>query len=282
MFSEASGKIPRYLYRVYSVKLGQSNGHNSDIGFASAASRDNRCHPSLAKMEYDIAQTKLRKHLNWAIYPDDEFISWTSSLIWALQFAIRKTQKSAEHELKVCVLDTTRFSTGTFLPALQLIQTYGLSAFKDCMVPYHSTEYLVHGSLNVRNCSRTVSLACLRENGLFDLMPELENESWKQYLFLRVQNLRQTLASTVIPFCQGTFHNALRVASSFGDEWTMSMMMALLALRGKFQSSEVFLQLIRESAGKLSRNADLPRTLNHHVRSHAGFPRPSASLWRSL
>lgn len=264
-FLEASGESPHYLYRVYSVKFGQSNGQNSDIGFESAASRDKNCHSSLAKMEYDIAQAKLRKHLSWAIFPDDEFISWTSSLLWALQHAIRKTEKSADHELRICVLDTSRFKTGIFFSASHLIQAYGLSAFKDCNLAYHNAEYLVHGSLNVRNCSKTVSLACLREKGLFDLLPELENEYWKQRLFLRVRDLRQTLASTVIPLSQENCQKALRLARSFGDEWTMAMMMAFLALRGTLLNSEVLLPLIKTFAGKLSRNGDPFWTLTHHT-----------------
>ena len=219
-------------------------------------------------MQYDIAQAKLRKHLNWAIHNDDEFISWTSSLLWALQFAVRKTKFSAEHELRVCVLDTSRFITGTFLSASHLIQTFGLAAFSDCTVEYHTTTYLAHGSLNVQNCSRTVSLACLRENGLFDLLPELEDEYWKPRLFLRVRNLRQTLVvSAVNSLSEGTCQGALRVASSFGGEWAMPMTMAFLALRGTgtSQNHEVLLQLIRDFAGKMSRNANLPRTLTHHT-----------------
>ena len=219
-------------------------------------------------MQYDIAQAKLRKHLSWAIHNDDEFISWTSSLLWALQFAVRKTKFSAEHELRVCVLDTSRFITGTFLSASHLIQTFGLAAFSDCTVEYHTTTYLAHGSLNVQNCSRTVSLACLRENGLFDLLPELEDEYWKPRLFLRVRNLRQKLVvSAVFPLSEGTCQGALRVASSFGEEWTMPVTMAFLALRGTgtFQNHGVLLQLIRDFAGKMSRNADLPRTLTHHT-----------------
>ena len=80
--------------------------------------------------------------------------------------------------------------------------------------------------------------------------------------------MRQKLVvSAVNPLSQGTCQAALRVASSFGDEWTMAMTMAFLALRGTStsQNSGVLLDLIRESAGKMSRNADLPRTLTHHM-----------------
>lgn len=243
--------------------IGDSNVLNSDVGFASAAARNNDCHPSLADIQYGVAQAKLRKHLAWTKYnfTDDEFISWTSSLLWALQYAVRKTTKSAEHELELCVLDASRFHAGTFLPAPQLIHDFGLSESNDITNAYHNTEYLVHGSLNVRNCSSTVSLACLRECGLFDLMPELDNEYWKQKLFMRVQYLREKIASAVNPLTTVTCRRALRVASPFGGEWTMAMTIAFLALRGSPRNLEVLLPLIREVAGKISQDADPRETL---------------------
>lgn len=263
---QASSGIPRYLYRVYSVMMGDSNVLNSDVGFASAAARNNDCHPSLADMQYGVAQAKLRKHLAWTKYnfTDDEFISWTSSLLWALQFAVRKTTKSAEHELKLCVLDTSRFHTGTFLPAPQLIHDFGLSESNDITNAYHNTEYLVHGSLNVRNCSSTVSLACLRECGLFDLMPELDNEYWKQKLLMRVQYLREKIVSAVNPLTTVTCQRALRVASPFGGEWTMAMTIAFLALRGSPRNLEVLLPLIREVAVPRRDFLDLLRPCMSH------------------
>lgn len=208
-------------------------------------------------MQYDVARAQLRQHLAWTKFIDDEFISWTSSLLWALQFAVRKTKKSTEHELRVCVLDTSRFHTSTFFSAPHLIQYFRLSEYSDIIDKYHTTEYLAHGSLNVRNCSSTVSLACLRENGLFDLMPELDEEHWKQRLFLRVRNLRWTMVSAVNPLSAVTCQGALQTASTFGEKWTMVMMIAFLALRGSPQDSGELLRFIRELAGKISSNAPL-------------------------
>lgn len=225
------------------------------MGFASAAAQNNDCHSSLAAMPYDMAQSKLRKHLAWTIFVNNEFISWTSSLLWALQFAVRKTTNSAEHELRVCALDTSRFDTGTFFSAPQLIQEFGLSEFSDIVDEYHTTTYLVHGSLKVRNCSSTVSLACLRDYGLFDLLPELDDESWKQKLFLRVRDLRQTVVSVTYSLSPGTCQRAFQVASSYGAEWTMAMMIAFLALRGSPHEPEVLLRMIREVAGKIPPDA---------------------------
>ena len=208
-------------------------------------------------MQYDVAEAQLRQHLAWTKFIDDEFISWTSSLLWALQFAVHKTEKSTEHELRVCVLDTSRFHTSAFFSAPHLIQYFGLSEFVDIIEKYHTTTYLVHESLNVRNCSSTVSLACLRENGLFDLMHEFDEEHWKQRLFLRVRNLRWTIVSAVNPLSAVTCQRALQIASAFGEEWTMAMMIAFLALRGSPQDSGELLRFVRELAGKTSKNAHL-------------------------
>ena len=200
-------------------------------------------------MQYDVAKAQLLQHLVWTKFIDDEFISWTSSLLWALQFAVRKTKMSTEHELRVCVLDTSKFHTSTFFSAPHLIQYFGLSESSAIIDEYHTTTYLAQGSLDVRNCSSTVSLACLRENGLFDLMPELDEEYWKRRLFLRVQNLRWTIGSAVNPLSAMTCQRALQIASAFGEEWTMAMMIAFLALRGLPQDSGELLRFIRELAG---------------------------------
>ena len=207
-------------------------------------------------MPYDVAQANLRKHLAWTKFSNSEFISWTSSLLWALQFAVRKTRSSTEHELRVCVLDTSRFNTSTFFPAPRLIQEFDLSASSDVVHEYHTTTYLAHGSLNVRNCSSTMSLACLRDNGLFDLMPALDDESSKQRLFSRVQDLRQTIVSATIPLSPAMCQDAFQVASSFDPEWWMPMMLAFLALRGLPLDAEVLVRFIRELAGEISQNAD--------------------------
>lgn len=207
-------------------------------------------------MPYDVAKANLRKHLAWTNFSNSEFISWTSSLLWALQFAVRKTKYSAEHELRLCVLDTSRFNTSTFFPLTLLIREFRLSASSDVVHEYHSTTYLAHGSLNVRNCSSTVSLACLRDNGLFDLISTLDDESYKQKLFSRVEYLRRTIVSAINPLFQAMCQDAFQVASSFGREWWMPMMLAFLALRGLPLDPEVLVRFIRELAGEISQHAD--------------------------
>lgn len=97
--------------------------------------------------------------------------------------------------------------------------------------------------------AQALSLACLLECGLFDLMPELDNEFYKHRLFLRV---RETIVSAANPLSSMTCRIALQVASSFGEEWNMVMMIAFLALRGRPQGYAELLPLIRGSAGKIS------------------------------
>lgn len=110
-----------------------------------------------------------------------------------------------------------------------------------------------HGSLNVRNCARTVSLAGLRQRGLFDLMPELLDDGyWKPKLFSRVRDLRNSIVSAVNPLSPVTCETAFRLASSFGGEWTMPVTTAFLALRGPPRDLEKLFRFIREVAGKES------------------------------
>lgn len=40
---------------------------------------------------------------------------------------------------------------------------------------HYVAEYLVHGRLDLKDCSSTVALSTLESNDLYKLMPELEN-----------------------------------------------------------------------------------------------------------
>ena len=106
MSKDPSSPIPRYLYRVYAK---DNNGDNSPDKIVSAAV----AHGGRSKlMEIPNAEVKamLETHFQWKnTLPRDEFISWTSSLLYALQYAVRKTiYRSLEDDIMICVLDTHR------------------------------------------------------------------------------------------------------------------------------------------------------------------------------
>lgn len=183
----------------------------------------------------------LIRHFNWEYWDDDEFTSWTSSLLYALQYAVRKTRNrkcpkitSAECDVKLCMLDTSTLDTTPFFPAPDLIRIYHIPEYANdskLRYPYYENEYLSHGQLCVEGMSSTVSLATLREEGLLDLIPWLDDESEKHLLWLRVHKLRGSLFATQTPISAREGSLALWIAALFGGMMTMPMLVALLSLR---------------------------------------------------
>lgn len=89
----------------------------------------------------------------------------------------------------ICLIDihaaNTRFYDATTLIAINDLPSEGKFRSEN-----HTTEYLIHGRVEVKDCSSTVSLAKLRQSGLFELLPELDDEDCKAYLNSRVKALR--------------------------------------------------------------------------------------------
>ena len=177
----------------------------------------------------------LEDHLTWWTPRDDrpftEFTSWISSLLFAVQLAVRKTRrskkqpfKSEEEDVKLCVLDTSNLGTikQNFFAAKNLINHFGID---EVTYEWYTTEYLYHAALNVRDSSSTVSLFALRIGGLFELLPWFDIEETKTKLYGRVKELRATLPNkrTILSADGGL---ALEIASHFGGKFIMPMFVA--------------------------------------------------------
>lgn len=130
---EALDRIPRYLFRVASPR---SDGITGEKWVRSEAVKRNlpssrediffNLDPSKKKT---VAQT-LNLHLRW--WPkgelEDNFVSWTSSLLFAIQYIyyrhLHDKDRSSLEEIKLYVVDTTLFHRGTFLCDLDLIDVF--------------------------------------------------------------------------------------------------------------------------------------------------------------
>ncbi len=199
----------------------------------------------------------LTRHFLWTYFPGNEFTSWSSSLLYALQFAMRKTRNkvktgkvSSECDIKLCVLDTSSLSTSSFFAAPELIRLYGIPSSNGMRHEYHDNEYLFHGKLNVKRISSTITLARLREEGLFNLIPELDEEAHKTHLFLRVRDLRRSLFNIPRPISAVDGGLALWIASLFSQAFTMPMFVALSSLCRRDPGDKGFLRILRHYAGK--------------------------------
>ncbi|PSN60056.1 hypothetical protein BS50DRAFT_604914 [Corynespora cassiicola Philippines] len=193
--------VPKYLFRTFDSA---SSGINDKSVIASTASKFGSQGKSLTDiltLERDSATDLLHTHLKKSCFEGywaDNLMSWTSSLLFAIQYAVWRAERPGNHshstsDIKICVVDTEKFPRGQFMQDLYLLKTYHATAkelggstesffkFRFNREDYYNGEYLSQGAVNHAGRS------CV---GLSQLYPEFEdakgNEKWaKRALELR-------------------------------------------------------------------------------------------------
>lgn len=201
--------VPRYLFRAFDSR----SSSKSDGGFvesqASLSEADTYGRDLLSQNELKAAKM-LFNHLKWKIPgPDDaphNLSSWTSSLLFAIQGAIYRCDMDFNpmdpRNVKICVVDTTKFPQGQFAPATQLIKKFvgcvqgdpDISDFFDFRLNvkrYNNGEYLSQGRVSLTGRCWTVSLDSLRQSGLSNLYPEFDDEQGRRKWANRTLELRR-------------------------------------------------------------------------------------------
>lgn len=191
------------------------------------------------------AAALIKAHLTWQCNEQSNFMSWTSSLLFALQFGLYRYETDYDNpdfsEIFLYILDTSGFPEGTFIKDLDI-----LDAFKEESLDlqrflklrrgnfkkrYYFGEYLTQGRLEIEgNCAR-VSLQQMMDLGLFELHPGLKNKNRWISLANRVLELR-----TNFKYLPSTTHSeiqkTIKIAQCcFGDRWVVPFAAMLLALR---------------------------------------------------
>ncbi|KFY29937.1 hypothetical protein V494_08360 [Pseudogymnoascus sp. VKM F-4513 (FW-928)] len=246
----ATTRIPRYLFRTFD---GKSSGRNDDNMIASmtsvsTSSGDGRIDLlSLPEHEAtDMLYTHLTKTCSGG-QASDNLMSWTSSLLFAIQYAIwrRHTFGCDPADINICAIDTRRFPHGQFAQDMWLLQAYRHIAeeeggerhkffrFRLDDERYHNGEYLSQGLVNHAGRSCIVSLKSLEESGLYDLYPEFTNIQGTEKWTNRVLELRQRWSNE-----QRTTPQEIQLASMvtrkcFNTFETTDMVLILLAFKAR-------------------------------------------------
>jgi hypothetical protein len=199
------------------------------------------------------AAKALRRHLQWQGQPDEEdnFVSWSSSLLLVLQYAFYRKAFFADHNLKdmrLCVVDTTKLPEGVFLSDMVLIEAFSqydpdltdpkrLSKLKTLrQSQYYFGEYLSQGALYIEECCAIVSMDSIIANGLYDLRGEfkLAAQSFDKMWAKKVLTLRKCYHGSAEQPSLATsreLNAALRIGNSYGPIWKLPIALAFLALR---------------------------------------------------
>ena len=270
-FGISPRKVDRYLFRLFDKR---SDGSMDSIWVKSRDAKQTRFHYDkdiFEREDRDEAAQALRRHLQWKGQPgeEDNFVSWSSSLLFVLQYAhyrARHFPNSDFREMFLCVVDTTLLPPKVFMRDTDLLMAfsrYDNSGGNDTLQGlqllrqkrhaqyngfYDFGEYLSQGALRIEKCCRIVSMADIRDAGLYTLREELESavttkEKWAN----RVLNLRQIFYETGICYLAHDYEvkYALRIGSKFGPTWDVPIALAFLALKPRRIPDEAMVEEFR-------------------------------------
>lgn len=109
--------VPKYLFRTFDAA---SSGRNDQSTIASTASKyksQDRTRTDILSLEKNEAARLLRIHLTKKLFEggaQDNLMSWTSSFLVAIQYAIYRAHIGRRHEsdVKIYAVDTNKFPLG--------------------------------------------------------------------------------------------------------------------------------------------------------------------------
>ena len=188
-----------------------AQGRNDDSVIASTASivgPHKSSRTDLLTLERHSATELLYKHLKKSCFDGEEsdnLMSWTSSLLFAVQYAIwrARVRRCLSSDIKICIVDTRNFPEGQFAQDLWLLRAYHATAtdiggdirgffnFRLENEDYYNGEYLSQGEVNHAGRSCVTTLEHLRDAGLLQPCPEFEDARGSEKWSKRVMELRQ-------------------------------------------------------------------------------------------
>lgn len=199
--------VPQYLFRTFDEA---SSGRNDESVIASIASifgPQESSRVDLLALERHKAAELLHMHLTKDCFGgknSDNLMSWTSSLLFAIQYAVWRLRRRGCHpsDIKICAVDTEKFPRGQFARDTWLFKAYKSTARREDPAQnffrfrlkderFYNGEYLSQGAVNHTNRSCVVSLEQLMQAGLFELYPEFEDANGSEKWTSRVLELRR-------------------------------------------------------------------------------------------
>ncbi|RDW72723.1 uncharacterized protein DSM5745_07895 [Aspergillus mulundensis] len=244
---------PRYLYRLVAP---QSAGTTTSSTVVPPIIEGN------AKDIFDLpapkAATLLLNHLLWQRGHENgcNLMSWTSSLLFALQYALYRHRKDGDdlQDIQLIILDTTLFPAGTFIQDMEIMRAFAgadrrLQKFVEFRESeYYFGEYLTQGRLAIQNRCVCTSVQRMIELGLFDLQPALGDETQWQWWPKRVLVFREQFEQNVrLPTTDADVQVAVDIARQcFGGQWVVPGAIMLLALQPRQRDDAVILHGLKD------------------------------------
>ncbi|KAI8710434.1 hypothetical protein NCS52_01573600 [Fusarium sp. LHS14.1] len=263
--------VPRYLFRVFTPK---SQGITDTSWTKSMDARygaKNSWVDVFSRADQKHTAQMLHRHLQWWEGPDDNLVSWTSSLLFALTYIFHlranTRDRSTFGNIYLCVIDTSSFPDGAFVRDMDLIRFYrsadeGLREFERLRSRkrvgftgyYYFGEYLSQGALKIEGKCQIVSARDIIDKGLYDIRSEFrEFANWEPKLrppwAKPVIELRETLYNkTERSGITGKgLQAAFNISQLFEPNWRLPIVASLIALGPPRTNDEEVLLAFRKS-----------------------------------
>ncbi|KAF6836555.1 hypothetical protein CPLU01_03590 [Colletotrichum plurivorum] len=251
--SPALDEIPRYLYRVHAPSTAGRTTADQVASRAAVLGRPDAEVDILARPARDAAEM-LNCHLRGWARDSDNLMSWSSSLLFVLQYALWRTIKIGPDdpsEIRLYVLDTTSLPPRAFVPDSALLDTFGgVDSWKSRSLagvrrlrrqtPYNFGEYLCQGALSIEGSTASATLQQIIDHGLFRLCPEMGEPNDRMELAKRVVKLRNHCFDVPRTTTKAEVRTAIALAEGcFGDEWALPMMASFLSLCKRLRNDAV-------------------------------------------
>ncbi|KDN62825.1 hypothetical protein CSUB01_10392 [Colletotrichum sublineola] len=221
--------IPIYLFRV-SDPLSPGTTNQTEVCSAAAQNSPEQPH-DLYQMLPEQAARLLETHLRWECSTSSlspcNLVSWTSSLLVALQYGFychgRNWGSQQLSEIKILMVDTRQFACNMFARDLQVLAAFrGNSQQLQTLYEWRNSglfypgEYFSQGRLVIdpeRSCQ--VSMQELMDCGLFNVCPGLSDEThWSRWA-KRVNELRREMECQLPPIKARNIQAVIDVTKAF-------------------------------------------------------------------
>jgi hypothetical protein len=260
--------IPKFLFRGSDI---HSSSRTTPTEVCSAAMKnfpDNPM-PDLLQQDKLEAANNLCRHLAWGCEDDCNLVSWTSSLLCAIQHALHRFKNGNNPydysltDIHVMVVDTEQLVKrgAIFARDLQLIgvlKDYAQGGRQTLLrefnrrqiggIDYYG-EYISQGRLVIgRDGAIQVSLRKLIDNGLYDLLPDLEPGinpvAWPDGV-LHLRAIRGLARKRLPQEDVGPLRGAIRTAKQFG-QFSLPIALMLICLSRKVWLTETIYDVLQE------------------------------------
>jgi hypothetical protein len=239
--------IPRYLFRVFTPKSSGTTDRSWTKSMDARNATENSRVDIFAREDNEQVASMLHTHLRWWKGPEDNLVSWTSLLLFALVYVFHlhanSKDGSAFDDIFLCIIDTTKFPKAVFIRDMDLIQVYfpfdtALENFKGLRLrtDWYFGEYLSQGALKIEDKCQIVSAQAMIDEGLYILRREFEEFShWelsqKAPWANPVVDLRKDLYQIVCPeIDEEKLRVAVNIAQFFESRWALPVAANLVAL----------------------------------------------------